>query len=236
MSQSVNSPPSNKTHPTKAIWGFAEPFSSWSHLLAAAAFIPLMVRMFLSLENKWQPIFCCIIYSFTVLFCLSMSGVYHLLSPFTMGRLVLRRLDHAAIFCLIAGTFTGVHGVVFQGPARWIPIIFQWIVGITGLVLKTVFFKKVSDKFGLILYLTMGWFGVVSFIMLLVTFKNAVPLLLLIGGGVSYSIGGIVDGFFEKKFVVVKGFFMSHEFFHVAVIAGLLFHYELIIYGAKHLV
>ncbi|KAL0241266.1 hypothetical protein GEMRC1_006501 [Eukaryota sp. GEM-RC1] len=229
----VNSPPSNNSYHTKRIWGFAEPISSWMHFLAAIAFIPLLIRLYFRIVVDWQTVLCIVLYSFSLFFCLLMSGVYHILSPYSMGRLVLRRLDHSAIFCQIAGTVTGLHGVMFTSYARWVPIIILWTIGITGIVLKTVFFKKISDRVGLWLYIGMGWIGVGSFVMMWVTYRDVTASLLLIGGGVSYSLGGIIDGVFEKQFRCIEGFFMSHELFHVFVVLGAYLHYELIVYGTS---
>ena len=55
---------------------------------------------------------------FGVVFLLAMSGVFHLLTPGTTGRAVLQRLDHAAIFFLIAATFTPVHVIQFSKSVR----------------------------------------------------------------------------------------------------------------------
>ena len=54
-------------------------------------------------------------------FLLSMSGVYHMMESGGTARAVMGRLDHSAIFVLIAGTFTPVHGILFRGWARWGP-------------------------------------------------------------------------------------------------------------------
>ncbi|KAL0216053.1 hypothetical protein P9112_008237 [Eukaryota sp. TZLM1-RC] len=234
--KSVPSPPSNVTYATQPLLGCAEPFSSWTHLVASVAAVPLFVRLFFLIKLDWQTLLCTIVYTFSVFFCLVMSGVYHMIQPYTMSRLVMRRLDHSAIFCLIAGSFTGIHGVFFTSYARWIMPILLWVIAINGIVLKTVFFNKVSDKLGLYLYLIMGWLGSVSFVIMLVVYKDVIMAVLLIGGGVAYSIGGVIDSIFEKEFKGIQGYFMSHEVFHVFVVLGLYLHYELVVYGAKGLV
>jgi len=102
------------------------------------------------------------VYVFSVVFLLSMSGVYHLLPPGSAGRAVLHRLDHSAIFVLIAGTFTPVHGIVFQGRERWGPLALIWAAAIAGITLKMIWFTDVPYWLGLMCYLGLGWVGAIS--------------------------------------------------------------------------
>src|SRR4029077_16650438 len=99
-------------------------------------------------------------------FLLAMSGVYHLLPLGSGGRQVLGRLDHSAIFVLIAGTFTPTHGILFRGWQRWGPLLAIWTVAVAGIVLKAVFFSSVEEWLGLMLYLVLGWLGAASAVVL----------------------------------------------------------------------
>ena len=92
-----------------------------------------------------------VVFAFSCVLLLSISGVYHLLSPGGSGRYVLHRLDHAAIFILIAGSFTPVHAILFRGPWRWGMLAGVWTMAITGLTLKTVYFTSIPEWFGLLL-------------------------------------------------------------------------------------
>src|SRR5207237_1413813 len=80
---------------------------------------------FLLRHGRGHPgrLFCLGVFAFATVLQLSMSGVYHLLGE-GAGRVVLQRLDHAAIFVLIAGTNTPLYGVLFRGPDRWLPLLF----------------------------------------------------------------------------------------------------------------
>ena len=102
------------------------------------------------------------VFAFSTVLLLSMSGVYHLLTNDTAGRAVLQRLDHGAIFILIAGTFTPLHGILFRGVDRWLPLVLIWLAAIAGVTLKSIFFENVSEWLGLGLYLGMGWAGALS--------------------------------------------------------------------------
>ena len=99
--------------------GFSEPFSSLSHLLAAGMFAALGLYLLYRNGGNRGRILGLSVFVFSCVFLLSMSGVFHLLQPGGAGRDVLQRLDHAAIFVLIAGTFTPLHMMLFQGWRRW---------------------------------------------------------------------------------------------------------------------
>jgi hypothetical protein len=89
--------------------GFSDPVSSWTHLAGAGAFACLAPSLLRRGRGDGARLAFLGVFTFSTVFLLSMSGVYHLLSPGGAGRAVLRRLDHGAIFMLIAGTFTPLH-------------------------------------------------------------------------------------------------------------------------------
>ena len=165
------------------------------------------------------------IMAFSSVFLLSMSGVYHMLEPSGTGRAVLHRLDHAAIFVLIAGTFTTVHLAMFKGAWRWGMIAFIWFVAITAIVFKSIFFNDFPEWLGLSLYIALGWFGIISAIRLWKSYGfNLIKPLFY--GGVAYSLGAIID--FLQHPIVINGIIGPHEIFHFAVLAGIGFHWKFI--------
>ena len=99
--------------------GFSEPFSSWTHLLAAGTALLGGYVLFTRGRGNALRIFSLLVFSFSLIFLFSMSGVYHLLEPGRAPREVFMHLDHSAIFVLIAGTFTPIHIILFRGPLRW---------------------------------------------------------------------------------------------------------------------
>src|SRR4051812_43029660 len=142
--------------------GFSDPFSSLSHLTGALAFACLSVPL---LRRGWGNagrVLSLLVFAVACILLLTMSGVFHMLSPSSPGRYVLQRLDHAAIFLLIAGTFTPVHAILFTGPWRWGVLIAIWTIAITALTIKTVFFAALPEWAGLLMYLGFGWLGLVS--------------------------------------------------------------------------
>ena len=98
--------------------GFSDPISSWSHLLAAP--VAFLGGYFLFKRGRGNKVrlFALGLYTFSLIFLFSMSGVYHLLDRGGAARSVLQRLDYAGIWILIAGTFTPIHTILFRKAWR----------------------------------------------------------------------------------------------------------------------
>src|SRR5262245_60267175 len=151
-----------------------------------------------------------------------MSGVYHLLPVGGTPRAVLARLDHAAIFVLIAGTYTPVLAMLFTGRERWVPLVLVWVAAAAGVVMKTVYFGAVSEWVGLVMYLGMGWAGVAPGVRIWRRYGTRYVRSLL-WGGIAYSIGSVLE--FLRWPVLVPGVVGPHEVFHVAVLIGISCHW-----------
>lgn len=205
--------------------GFHEPFSVITHLLGAIAFLILGVRL---LRRGWgdrtRVIFLGI-YAASCVLQLSLSGVYHMMVRGGTAHGVLERLDHGAIFLLIAGTFTPTLGILFRGWLRWGQLILVWAAATTGVTLKTIFFDDVAEWLGLSFYLTLGWFGIFATVLLARRYGFAF-IKWLLWGGIAYSIGGIVD--FARWPTVVPRVVESHDVFQIAVIVGAVFHWRFV--------
>jgi channel protein (hemolysin III family) len=210
--------------------GFAEPVSSWTHLAAAGVLFFLSISLLRQGTGTGQ-MFSLFVFAFSCVFLLSMSGVYHLLPKSGAGSLVLRRLDHAAIFVLIAGTFTPVHIILFSGIWRWGIIVSIWALAVTGITLKMVFFNAIPEWAGLIIYLALGWVGVISGVALWRKYGFAFIQLLLYGG-IAYSLGAVFEYF--RKPIVFEGVVGPHELFHIAVLAGISFHWCFVYRATKN--
>jgi channel protein (hemolysin III family) len=204
--------------------GFFEPVSCWTHLIGAVVFVALGVMLIRRGHGHRGRMTALGVFALGSVFLLSISGTYHLLSP-GPGREVLRRLDHAAIFALIASTFTAIHAVLFVGPWRWGMIVAIWTMAITGITFKTLFFHSVPEWLSLSMYIGMGWIGLVSGLKLLHRLGFA-PLRLLLYGGLAYTIGAVLE--YLKRPILLEGIVGPHELFHVAVLVGIFFHWRFI--------
>lgn len=213
------------------IWGFADPFSSWTHLISA--FFAAGGTYFLVKKgqgNSWRVLALCV-YSFTLVFLFSMSGVFHLLPRETLGRDVLQRLDHAAIWCLIAGTFTPIHAILFRGAWRWLILLTIWSIAITGLILEVVFFKTFPEWLALSFFIGLGWVGVLSHYKFRRFYPTQTPRLIVFGG-LSYTLGAVID--FNRWFIIWPNYMGPHEIFHLFIILGAAFHWAFIFKWANH--
>jgi channel protein (hemolysin III family) len=202
--------------------GFHEPFSAISHLLGAVGFLYLGYLLLQRGRGDTARLVFLGVYAVACVFLLSMSGVFHMMVRGGTARRVMERLDHGAIFILIAGTFTPVQGILFRGWLRWGPLILIWVAAIIGITLKTIFFDDLAEELGLSFYLTLGWFGGASTILLARRYGFAFvrPLLL---GGLAYTVGGVTE--FLSWPVVIPRVVQAHEVFHLAVLTGALCHY-----------
>ena len=208
-----------------SIPGFTDPVSSLSHLLGAGLFAVLGIWLLREGRGDRRRLIFLGVYVFACVFLLSMSGVFHLLARDSGGREVLARLDHGAIFVLIAGTFTPVHGILYLRWARWLPLLVIWGAAITGITLKTIFFRGVSDWLGLTFYLGLGWIeGISGFVLWYRygwTFVRP-----LIWGALAYSFGAVLEA--RGWPTLIPGVVGPHELWHFAVLAGAFWHWQFV--------
>jgi channel protein (hemolysin III family) len=202
--------------------GFAQPVSSLTHLCGAGVFAALSVALLRRGRGLRSRLAALGVYTFSCVFLLSMSGVYHLLPFGGTARAVLERLDHAAIFVLIAGTFTPVLAMLFTGSDRWVPLALIWVAAVAGVVIKTIYFADLPEWLGLAFYLGMGWASVVPCVRLWRRYGGGY-LWPLVWGGLAYSVGAVLE--FLRWPVVVPGVVGSHEVFHLAVLVGISCHW-----------
>ena len=209
-----------------SIPGFSDPVSSLTHLAGAVVFAILSAFLIARGRGDARRVMSLVVFAFSCVLLLSFSGVYHLLSPGTTARGVLMRLDHAAIFVLIAGSFTPVHVILLRDLWHWHLLAWIWALAIVGLVLKTVYFDATPEWIGLLMYLGLGWQGVISTVAL--ARRSGVRFVLpLVWGALAYTIGAVVD--FQGWPVLVAGIVGPHEVFHLAVLAGISFHWAFIL-------
>ena len=211
--------------------GFCEPISSITHLAAAVAALIGVIFLYRRGHGNNTRFFSLSIFSFSLVFLFSMSGVYHLLDRNTVARDVFQRLDHAAIWTLIAGTFTPIHALLFRGVWRWGFLLIIWTIAIVGLVLEVIFFTDIPEWLSLCFYLAMGWMGVLS------GWKYAKEYDLagaksLMKGGLAYSIGAILE-FFGWP-VIIAGVLGPHEIFHLLIIVAASYHWYFVYERAGH--
>ncbi|MEM7296799.1 MAG: hemolysin III family protein, partial [Bacteroidota bacterium] len=145
------------------------------------------------------------------------STLYHAATD-EEKRTKLRIFDHAAIFILIAGTYTPICMISLQKSWGVPLLIVTWSIAILGIMLK-LFFTGKYDRASTILYVGMGWIAIVAIKPLLEAFPIE-PLLWLLAGGICYTTGAVIYSFRKIPF--------NHAIFHVFVLGGSLCHYIMI--------
>jgi len=206
-----------------AFFGIREPFSSLTHLLGALVFCVLayaLVRP--TIGGRLHHTASLGLFALASVLLLAMSGIYHLLPPDTTARTVLHRLDHVAIFFLIAASFTPTHCLLFKGAWRWGMLLLVWIIAIFGITPKAIFFTSIPEWLSLSMYIGFGSLGFVSGISLgkRYGFKFIRPLF---WGGMMYAVGALLEYFREP--LIIPGVIGPHELFHIAVLTALGLHW-----------
>ncbi|RYE06860.1 MAG: hemolysin III family protein [Hyphomicrobiales bacterium] len=160
--------------------------------------------------DEW-PIVC--VYVASLLLVMSVSLAFNM-APVAPVKRLLARFDQAAIFLLIAGTYTPLLALLGDTPASTIMLIAIWSAALVGIGLKLI----VPQHFGrlaLVLYLGIGWSGVIIF-QSLASVLGQSTLLLILAGGVAYS-SGIVFHLWERlRF--------HNVIWHCFVVAGASIH------------
>ncbi|MEK6247280.1 MAG: hemolysin III family protein [Planctomycetales bacterium] len=211
----------------KSFAGFAEPLCSWSHLAGALVFallsIPLMKRAIrceqpLGALNHTFRIAGVGLYCFSVVTLLVISGFYHSLGFNTPARADLLRWDYAAIFLLIAGSFTPPCAILLRGVGRIAALASIWTIAFVGIAVRSIYRSPLTGWEGYSLYIAFGSFGIIGVILIWrkygATFVE--PLVL---GGVAYLSGAAVQLAFQPE--LIPGLVGPHEILHVAVLVGI---------------
>ena len=190
-------------------------------LLMSLIGVFFLLKKGLSYSGFWQQI-SFVIYGISMVILYAASTFYHAAKKPSLRR-KLNIFDHAAIYVLIAGSYTPFCLVVLPEQTGWYMFIFVWLFALTGVILK-LFFTGRFDKLSTALYLIMGW-QVVFLIKPLVNNLSSEGLIYLIAGGLFYTIGAIFYSIGKIKY--------NHAIFHVFVLLGSCSHFITIFFYIK---
>lgn len=185
--------------------------NSFTHAIGALLSIYGMVMLAASSQNPLEASSTAI-FGATLFILFQSSTLYHAMVNETAKK-VFRKIDHSAIFMLIAGTYTPILLLVMPFPHSIALMAMIWYLAISGIIYSciTLKFKYLSTG----LYLLMGWLSIFLCYKIWVSASHQVVWLLL-AGGVIYSIGSL--------FYLSKKKYM-HSIWHVFVILGAVMHY-----------
>ena len=165
------------------------------------------------------------VYGFTMVALYAMSSIYHGLRPST-GKKVLQVIDHCTIYFLICGTYTPILLSAFLPvyPALcWGLLAVEWALAILAATLTAIDLKK-YNVFSMICYIAMGW-GIILFLPQTIHVLTKGGFLLLLSGGIAYTLGAILYGIGSKA----RWF---HSVFHIFVVLGSILQFLAILFYA----
>ncbi|MGN6252026.1 MAG: PAQR family membrane homeostasis protein TrhA [Marmoricola sp.] len=199
----------------------------WFHAgavpVALAAFIVLIV-----LSPTTETRVGAIVYAGSALLLFTVSGVYHRGTWSPRMWALLRRMDHASIYVLIAGSYTPFAILFLHGAARTTLLLIVWICAVGGVFFR-VFWTDAPRWLSTPLYVALGWaaiFFIPDFVDGARPFGSGIAvavLVLVASGGVLYTVGGVVYGL--KRPDPWPRWFGFHEIFHAFTIAAFVCHY-----------
>jgi hemolysin III len=198
-----------------------ERLNVWTHgigLLLSIAGLPFLIFKAMDFSGFWKPA-SLYIFGLSMIVLYSASTFYHAAQKPKLRRR-LNIFDHAAIYVLIAGTYTPFTMIPLEGTLGWVLFGLTWGFALIGIVLK-LFFTGRFDKLSTIMYVLMGW-QIVFAIKPLMENVPSNGLKLLIAGGVFYTIGAILYS--------IKKLPYNHAIFHVFVVLGTMSHFFSVLY------
>jgi hemolysin III len=175
-----------------------------------------------SIAMNWAALATVIAYSSGLVAMLSFSAAYNL-GHRSRYRHVLRRLDHAAIFVMIAGTYTPFTILGLDGPWRVGMTIAVWAVAAAGVAVKLLAPASRSTRISTVLYLAFGWMGLVAIDPLLRGLSPAVLILIAVGGAL-YSIGVVFHALHRLPYqnAIWHAFVLAAAMVHFAAVSGMV--------------
>lgn len=197
-----------------------ERFNSYTHLIGcigSVAGLAVLIYVAAGSGDPWK-IFSYTIYGLSLLTLYTFSTLYHSFR----GRLkqIFKKLDHIAIYLLIAGTYTPFTLVTLRGEIGWVMFGIVWGLALLGILLD-ILHKKGNRYIQLGIYLIMGWVAVFA----------AEPLLneISVHGFVWLITGGLFYTFGVIFFVLSDRFRYAHGIWHLFVLAGSISHFVTVV-------
>ncbi len=198
-----------------------EIFNMTSHIVGGALGIVALVLcvVFAAIHGNGYGVVSGAIYGVTMIILYTMSSIYHGLNPKRKAKKVFQVLDHCSIYLLIAGSYTPFALCTlreYSTALGWTIFGVIWFVAILGIVLNSIDIKKFR-VFSMICYLVMGW-CIVFKINLLPQLLGTAGFVLLLLGGLAYTVGAILYGLGKKHKYM-------HSIFHLFILLGSLLQF-----------
>lgn len=204
---------------------FSERPSLRGHIHQAAFFTALGACILLVIRSTHSStLIASVVFSFGLLFLLATSALYHRKYWNPRQYAIMKRIDHSAIYFLIAGTFTPVCMLALPESDGRNLLMIVWSIAVAG-VIKSVFWVKAPKALTAFVYVVMGWM-VLPYLKDLKESLGTAQLILLGAGGAAYTLGALFYAL--KKPNLLPQIFEHHELFHLLTIVGAAFHFSVI--------
>ena len=198
-----------------------EPVNSLTHWAGALlALVGLIVLLIVGWSTP-AKIVSLTIYGFSLIAMFSASATYHMVRVKDKALEIFRKVDHAAIYFLIAGTYTPFCVNAFSGFWKWGMLSIIWSLALIGILVK-VFYIRAPRWLNAGIYVIMGWLAVGAAGQMLAALPAWVLTWLIIGG-VTYTLGAVV--YITKIFNFKPGVFGFHEMWHIFVLLAAAAHF-----------
>lgn len=202
-----------------------EPLNGWLHLIGAVLAIPAMIILIVKSTSAWQ-VTAFAIYGTTLFLLYLFSTLYHWLPKTAGGKYqVFRKLDHLAIYALIAGSYTPFCLVTLRGGWGWTIFGLVWGIALIGIVLQAIYIN-LPRWLTTSAYVLMGWLIVIG-LKPLINNLSVEGFKWLMAGGLVYSIGGVI---YTIKKPNLFSWFGYHELWHCFVLGGSVLHFFAMLY------
>ncbi len=169
---------------------------------------------FAALHGNALAVIACAVFGASLVLLYTASTLYHSISA-AAAKPTLRALDHIAIYVLIAGTYTPFTLIALPGVRGWSLFATVWVLALVGSALELGLLKR-YHKLAVLLYVGMGWIGIVAFGPLSAHLQTGGTALLL-AGGLAYTLG--------VPFYLWRKLPYHHALWHVFVLAGSVLHF-----------
>lgn len=198
-----------------------EPINSLTHWAGALLALIGLIALLIVGWSTPAKIVSLTVYGLSLIAMFSASATYHMVQVKDRALEIFRKIDHSAIYLLIAGTYTPFCVNAFEGFWKWGMLAIIWSLAVVGIVVK-VFYIRAPRWLNAGIYLLMGWLCIAAIGPMLETLPAWV-IGFLIAGGVIYTLGAVV--YITKIFNFKPGVFGFHEMWHIFVMLAAAAHY-----------
>ncbi len=187
--------------------------------IVLGAGIPLVFRC-----QNWKEALSISVYVLCALTLFGVSSLYHRITWTPEKRLIWKKLDHAGIYLMIAGSFTPIAALALSEKSGNVLLATIWMVAFVG-ILQSIFFVNLPKYVSAIIYLIAGYL-ILPYLGEIQDKLGSMNVFLIVLGGIVYSLGAISYGL--KRPVLNPKYFSYHEIFHIFVNIGAIIHFVVI--------